>query len=529
MKKLILLSFSTLLISKITFAQSIEEGIKALENERTTYAANVFKKYSTNNPEAAFYLTSIYIEKNYLDSAKKTVDAAMANPSPIAYITLAKYQLATKDITNAKANTDKAVALSKEKDSKVLNFAAETWISLETKDTKKALELLNKSLMVDKKNPQTYMLLGDTYLADGQGGPAINNYEKALEINNKNPKGYLKIGEVYSLAKNYQLAIDNLNKALELDANCAPAYRALGEVYSKQKKFDMASKNYEKYLQIAERNNETLSKYAKSLFQANDYLKTIAACNEALKEDANNNVMYRLIGYSYAKLLNETNDETTKKQYTEEGLKAMNKFLENASKQNNKPLSSDYETLGKFYFKLGNDSLAIENLNKAVLMDDKNAEAYNLLGETYMHAKNYSKAAEAFKNKINNSKNNSALDYFNLGKAHYYNKNLLEADTAFAMVIQLKPTLSTGYFWRAKANYTEKTPEAPKPFFEKYIELVLNEKNQPKKDLIEAYNYLGTYWVQKEDNAKAKEYFNKIIELDPENKTAKEALKALGK
>jgi len=239
--------------------------------------------------------------------------------------------------------------------------------------------------------------------------------------------------------------------------------------------------------------------------------------------------MNRLIGYSYAKLVEETKDEAIKKQYSENGLKAINLFITNAPKSNNTILSSDFEIIGKLYYKAGNDSLAAENLQKAVMMDENNADAHGTLADAYFHWKKYAQAAESYKNRIMHSKNNSALDYFNLGKSHYYSKNLIEADTAFAMVIQLKPTLSTGYFWRAKANYTEKTLEAPKPYFEKYLEIVMTEKSQPKKDLIEAYTYLGTYYVQKEDNTKAKEFFNKIIELEPENKSAKDALKALGK
>ena len=48
-----------------------------------------------------------------------------------------------------------------------------------------------------------------------------------------------------------------------------------------------------------------------------------------------------------------------------------------------------------------------------------------------------------------------------------------------------------------------------------------------KAALVEAYDYLGYYYVVKKDNAKAKTYYQKLKEVDPKNAKAAEALKAL--
>jgi Tfp pilus assembly protein PilF len=45
--------------------------------------------------------------------------------------------------------------------------------------------------------------------------------------------------------------------------------------------------------------------------------------------------------------------------------------------------------------------------------------------------------------------------------------------------------------------------------------------------LVNTYNNLGVYYIKTDNNAKAKEYYNKTLAIDPENKEAKERIKQL--
>lgn len=49
------------------------------------------------------------------------------------------------------------------------------------------------------------------------------------------------------------------------------------------------------------------------------------------------------------------------------------------------------------------------------------------------------------------------------------------------------------------------------------------------KNLILAYNYLGVYFVQQNDNTTAKSWFARTITLDPNDATASDALRILNK
>lgn len=517
--KIFLFIFSITTLS--AFSQTIDEGIKAWENDKFGQASAIFRKLvATNNPEAYYYMGSIYLENAQDDSAKFIFDKGIAanNANAWCYVGMGKYLLNAKDFANAKKNFDKALSITKEKDIKVLNAIGDAYLTADNTDAKKAQEVLTKSLAVDNKRPETFVKLGDAYLVEGQGGPAISNYEKALEINIKWAKPYLRIGQVYSRSRNFQASLENLNKAIELEPNYAPAHRDLGELYYKKRDYDKAKASYQKYIELSDKNVATLTRYASFLFLSKDYEGAITNINEVLKMDSSNVIMKRLLGYSYFE-----------KQKYPEGLSYMTKFFAQANPS--KILASDYEYLGKLQFKSNKDSLAAFNLQQAITKDTSKTELYGDLGDVYTHWKKYPQAQWAYNKKISTSKKPAALDYFGLGKAAFYAKNYNAADSAFAKVVEIKPDVTIGYFWRArtatKLDATQ-TYETCKPYADKYIDLaypngVLDPKIQ-KKELIEMFQYEVSHFANKNDMAKTKEYLNKILEIDPENKEAKDNL-----
>ncbi len=72
------------------------------------------------------------------------------------------------------------------------------------------------------------------------------------------------------------------------------------------------------------------------------------------------------------------------------------------------------------------------------------------------------------------------------------------------------------------------TKGAARPYYDKLAQII--ETNGVKTDadkarLTEAYTYLGIYYYKiKNDSASAKPYFEKLIQIDPENPTAKQVL-----
>ena len=94
----------------------------------------------------------------------------------------------------------------------------------------------------------------------------------------------------------------------------------------------------------------------------------------------------------------------------------------------------------------------------------------------------------------------------------------VKADTAFAAMIRLNPKWVTAYTYKGRSGLMLSLDLA-KPSYEKVLEIVKPEEKTGsyKKDVIEAHEFLGYYYVEKKDQAKADEMFNALKEIDPNN------------
>jgi tetratricopeptide (TPR) repeat protein len=148
------------------------------------------------------------------------------------------------------------------------------------------------------------------------------------------------------------------------------------------------------------------------------------------------------------------------------------------------------------------------------------------MGAIYLKMKKYDNSVKSYERKLKASSKLNANDYFSMGRAYYFNKDFINADTCFGTVIKLQNTLPIGYLWRAKSSI-QLDPDSKlglaKPYYEKYVELTTDTKKFIK-ELTEAYEYLGYYYMLQKDNVKAKELWLKLKEIDPNNTKANKAL-----
>jgi tetratricopeptide (TPR) repeat protein len=139
-------------------------------------------------------------------------------------------------------------------------------------------------------------------------------------------------------------------------------------------------------------------------------------------------------------------------------------------------------------------------------------------------------AIDAFTSLMAMRQKPTAQDYYAIGRAYYFTRQFTEADAAFLKLIELQPNMSVGYLWeaRTKSNLDPESEEGlARPYYEKLIEKASVNPEKGKQDLIEAYSYLGYYHFIKAENALARDYWAKVIALNPNDEKAKEALKAL--
>jgi tetratricopeptide (TPR) repeat protein len=195
---------------------------------------------------------------------------------------------------------------------------------------------------------------------------------------------------------------------------------------------------------------------------------------------------------------------------------------------------------------LGQDSSAIVYLEKAIELFPEYTDGYNEIATIYtnkaiaskgkeneaLRIKLYSQAANWYEKKMVKL-GADAKDQFIQGQMYYFSQQYVLADTTFRRSSVRYPE---AWFWVAKsqnkidlAAVTETSPAQglAKPFYEKGIILVgqdptFIEKN--KKNLAEAYQYLGLYYGNMGDINCSKSAWNQVLQLDPTNKFANQLL-----
>jgi tetratricopeptide (TPR) repeat protein len=553
MKKTILLS--AIAFTGILNAQTLQEAVVKIDNERFSAAASDFRTLITKDPakgENYFYFGENFFKKGDADSANIFYSkGAEANATyPLNYVGLGKVLLSKGNVADAKTQFYKAAALGANKNAELFRKIAEAWLATDSKNADEAILQINNAIKLEPKNAENYIILGDAQLeknpTDGSG--PIKSYKMATTLNPKSVKGILREGKLYQRGRNYQLALDKYKEAIAIDPTYAPAYREIAEVYSLYSQPAKAIENWKKYLEL-NNSDDARYRFMSALFSNKQYPEAITEYEGLKKQGFANLYLERLAGYSYTEVGNKVDTSS----YTR-GLKAMNKFFEMAG-PNFKYLYNDYKYKGLLLARTGKDSLGVIEMEKAIALDPSaSGEMNSEIANIYMKAKKYDKAIKAFERKMNgDTKNLNNNDYFSLGRAYYFSggniqrdavamkdvkmrdKKMAEAlpffvgsDSAFSKLTQLSPTWPVGFFWRGKANVQlDPTNEKglAKPYFEKALTLLKpEEKSTPtyKNNVIEALEYLGGYSIGvAKDKAKADEYWKAVQELDPNNAKAK--------
>jgi len=523
-------------ISVIAHSQTLQDAIKLTNNEEFEQADKVFLSLEKTQPTVGniyFYRGENFYNWGKLDSAQSTYQKGMAVNAlePLNYVGLGKVEMINGDSKSGADNFYKAKTISKEKDPIVLSKIAEAYINVASKDPSTASDMLNQAVILldqaiklDPKNPTYHLDLGDAYLAQNQtdGSKSIEEYNTAISLDPKSVNAMLRLGQLWKNARNYTSSFDYFKKATQLDSTYAPAYREQAEMLYEAGRYDEALAAYQKYLHL---NNSLTARirYGIFLFVAQKYDAAITELQNDVQQDSSNIILYRLLAYS----------QYERKDY-KNGLSNMHKFLAKSQGTKVKIIGSDYTYLGKLLSKNGQDSLAIVNLNQAVtVINNENSQdvqdIYQLIGQLYYKDENYPMAVMYFKKRVTTRQQNAdANDYYFLGLAQYNNKQYQGADSSFGKISQTNPDLLIAYQWRARANsQLDSTQALSKPYFQQYIQKVGADTLKNKAGLIEAYSNLGYYYFLKKDKDSTSIYYRKILNLDPENTSAKAYFESL--
>ena len=487
--------------------------------------------YSGENQLASYFIDPVNIPFDAI--AKKALDrynkGIAANPNePLNYIGLGKVALIQNNKALAEENFTKAQAflpakkvkstLTKPEQATLLVRLADAYTQVGNKDTALVLSLFRRAESLDNKNPELFLIRGDYWFYTlNNGSRAAENYKRSQDLSPKSTRARVRLGQLYTRIRSYEDALSYYQDALAIDASFAPAYLEMGFLYAKMSKQDESKKNFKKYLDLSSSNIAAKRRYANMLIQTDDYKGAIEQINQIMATDSMSfNDLNRALAYSYF----EEKQFPKAKYY-------INKFMANAPAD--KITDKDYLYNGRILIKNGQDSLGIVSLVKSFENDTTNVDLLGEIATSYNKIKKFQNAGDTYKLKIRRSKPNTN-DYYKMGRAYFDAKNWAESDSALAMVNRMNADFEPAYLFRARiySNLDPDTKEGiAKPFYEKLLEKAMSDPTKYAKDILEAYNYLGYYYLVNKQYCESMGYWDKIVALDPANENAASALKDL--
>ena len=414
----------------------------------------------------------------------------------------------------------------------------------------------------NKKNVDLLIDIGEAYLKEGDAETAQEYANRAKEVNNRYADAYVLSGDIAIVQKDVNRASSEYNQAIYFDENCSEAYlkyadvyqwvnpqlsiemlerlqkkvpddprvdKQLGEIYYGMGEYGKAIEAYDEYMETSTPEVKDYTRYATLLYLNKEFDESLNSVVKGLEMDAGNQVLKRLLMYDQYELGNY-----------DEGLNdALAYFSDTDS---TKWVYLDHAYYGRLLQQKQQYDDALSQFAQALALDKSQTHIYQEISMVYEKMRNYPQAINAFRTYMESEDDSADMgQLFLYGRLNYYAATdstlkenqavyLAEADTAFARVSDYAPDNYLGFFWRARTN-SLKDPETveglAKPYYEASLAIFEQKPDTSVPLVVECLSYLGYYYFVKEDYPKSKEFWTRILVIDPENETAKAALEGM--
>jgi tetratricopeptide (TPR) repeat protein len=486
------------------------------------------------------------------DSAKIYFDKGVGaeDGGKLNYVGLGQIELDKGNAAAAQADFVQATKDVRKKDTEELVAVARAYLNSEKPDVKTALTYLNRAKAANPNDPQVLLALGDAYYKDKNQNNAYAAYRDAFMADNTLIRAKVQQGVLLKGAHAFSEAVKAFEGVVASNPNYGPVYRELAETYylwgtSEPKKYteyiQKALTYYEKYMSLTDYSLNSRMRHADFLILAKDYKALEAEADKMKQIDKVNPRIMRYLGYSAYENGN-----------VDVAISSLDAFINNPG---NKIIARDYLYRGLAKLQKANNATTntvdqalfdqgIADIRKSVEMEITMTSDLSEVGKKLFTQKMYNQAAAVFEIAMSNPDSttynddslyyaicvytvNNRLDADKRDKA-----SLQKANTGLDAIIAKYPTYQDAYFYKARIlSALDDGPGMVKAYEDYLKTLTANgaeELTKPanKNKLVEAYNTLAANYATT-DRAKAKEYFNKTLALDPTNKFATESLSQL--
>jgi len=312
------------------------------------------------------YTAAIPLASDLISRADKTAPDRENSPQVLAELRekalLARgtAQLQLRNLPAARQDYEAAKSIAP-KDPVVYNSLA--LIALAENKTPDAISSFETALSVDATNFDALNGLITLYARNKEFDKAQARIDQTLgSYPNMASLHYLK-GQVFGYQQNSQMMEAELNKAMELDPNYLPAYSSLAALYIQSNQQDRAIAQYQKVISLRPENSTPYVLIGMLEDQRKNY--DVAADNyrKALEKDPNSIIAANNLAWLYASTGKGNLDEAVR--------------LAQGVVQKNPNVAGFVDTLGWVYYKKNLHTAAVEQLRKAVSMNQDEARKTN--------------------------------------------------------------------------------------------------------------------------------------------------------
>ena len=543
MKKLSIALITGLLFASVVQAQSLQEGINDLYAERYKSAKATFEKLLASNPnniDATYWLGQTHLEMDDVAGAKAIYEKALlasAN-APLVIVGMGQVELTENKVSEARQRFEAAITMTRNKkgDDPVIQNAVGRAITKVYDDKTKKGDINYAIQQLEAASQQKKLdnaLLADIYLNLGNayrkakpgegGGQAFQAYNNALQANSNFAAASHRLAKLFESQKNTEMFDKYLNEAITKDPRFAPAYY---DLYYTAKDLATAEQFAKKYIESSDPDPQNDYLRVQTLWKKGSFDEAIAGAKNIIAQAgaATKARTYKLIADAYV----QKKDTAAAKQYIDDYF---------AKAKPDEIVALDYKLKADIYSAIpGQEDALFAIYQDGVKADTVLANKVDLL----------KKGAEFFKTKGQREREGDLLqmlvnlkpkptinEMFDVGRAYYFGGAYAKSYAAFDS-FQLKyPEEIYGYEWKfnnAKAIDTTKRDSIAVPMAESLLAFAEKDTAKYKKQYLSAALYLVDYWANYgKDGAKATQYIDKALFIDPTNESYKNVKKQLEK
>jgi len=367
--------------------------------------------------------------------------------------------------------------------------------AIEDGDYEQAIFALDQALQTDPNLVEALYFKAEALRLSGNIAEAIKSYDETLKLDWEYAAPYLGRGRAL-LERNDEIAEQDLDRAIEYDPLFVEAYEELGAFYERMTYWQRMETIMEKALSVGARSPQVLIYLSNAELLLNQYQKALVYALEGSADDPTLLEGYLAVGRAFVALGIDTLDNS----YYPRAIWPLQTYVAYRSDD-----PRGWASLGRAFLGAGQQEEALQVLNIAIELNDRNAPAYLARGILYTERGMYDAAIEDL-----NAARRFAPETYDLwianGRALYLNGNYSDA-----LNDNITPAISYAKDIPDNFKRERKLAEA---YALRAIIFELNPDNL--NDAIRHWNYILEFeYVVPETRALAEQHYNELTGVGP--------------